>query len=107
MANERDAREVAAKFLAAIESGRKERISAAFSLGGSKARGFFSDVLDALTLLLQQRAREAVERGDRRAALRALDGVDAVERAKELAAGNVSPQLLGAALVQRIRGRAA
>jgi DNA polymerase-3 subunit delta' len=102
-----DARQAAAAFLAALESGRQERISAAFSLGGSKARGFFSEVLDALTLLLHQRARDAVERGDRPAALRALEGVDAVERAKELAAGNVSPQLLGAALIQHIRGRAA
>ena len=102
-----DAREAAAAFLAALESGRQERISAAFALGGSKARGFFSEVLDALSLLLHQRAREAVARGDRRAALRAIDGVDAVERAKELAAGNVSPQLLGAALLQRMRARAA
>lgn len=102
-----DAHEAAAAFLAALDSGRQERISAAFVLGGSKARGFFSDVLDALTLLLHQRAREAVARGDRRGALQAIDGVDAVERTRELAAGNVSPQLLGAALLQRMRGRAA
>ena len=102
-----DAHEAATAFLAALDSGRQERINAAFTLGGSKARGFFSEVLDALTLLLHQRAREAVARGDRRDAMRAIDGVDAVERTKELASGNVSPQLLGAALLQRMRGRAA
>ena len=102
-----DAHEAAAAFLAALDSGRQERITAAFALGGSKARGFFSEVLDALTLLLHQRAREALARGDRHGAMRAIDGVEAVERAKALAAGNVSPQLLGAALIQRMRGRAA
>jgi DNA polymerase-3 subunit delta' len=102
-----DAHEAAAAFLAALDSGRQERIAAAFALGGSKARGFFSEVLDALTLLLHQRAREAVRRGDRRGAMRAIEGVEAVERTKELAAGNVNPQLLGAALLQRMRGRAA
>jgi DNA polymerase-3 subunit delta' len=102
-----DAHEAAAAFLAALDSGRQERMSAAFALGGSKARGFFTEVLDALTLLLHQRARDAVARGDRRGAMRAIDGVDAVERAKELASGNVSPQLLGAALLQKMRGRAA
>lgn len=102
-----DARDAAEAFLAALESGRQERVSAAFTLGGSKARGFFSEVLDALTLLLHQRAQDAVARGDRRGALRAIDGVDAVERAKTLAAGNVNPQLIGAALIQRMRGRAA
>jgi DNA polymerase-3 subunit delta' len=102
-----DAHEAAAAFLAALDSGRQERITAAFALGGSKARGFFSEVLDALTLLLHQRAREAVRRGDRRGAMRAIEDVEAVERTKELAAGNVNPQLLGAALLQRMRGRAA
>jgi len=102
-----DAHETAAAFLAALDAGRQERIAAAFALGGSRARGFFTEVLDALTLLLHQRAREAVARGDRRAALRAMDGVDAVERAKELAAGNVNPQLLGAALLRDMKGRAA
>jgi DNA polymerase-3 subunit delta' len=102
-----DAREAAAAFLAALDSGRQERIGAAFALGGSKARGFFTEVLDALTLLLHQRARDAIARGDRRGAMRAIEGVDAVERAKGLASGNVSPQLIGAALMQNMRGSAA
>jgi DNA polymerase-3 subunit delta' len=102
-----DAREAAAAFLAALDSGRQERITAAFALGGSKARGFFTEVLDALTLLLHQRARDAIARGDRRGAMQAIESVDAVERAKGLASGNISPQLIGAALLQKMRGRAA
>jgi DNA polymerase-3 subunit delta' len=102
-----DAHAAAMTLLAALEGGRQEQIGAAFALGGSRARGFFTEVLDALSLLLHQRARDAVARGDRRGALRAIKAVDAVERAKELAAGNVSPQLLGAALLKQMRGRAA
>lgn len=102
-----DAHAAAANILAAVDAGRKEQLGAAFALGGSRARGFFTDVLDALTLLLHQRARESVARSDRRGALRAIESVNAVERVKELAAGNVSPQLLGAALMKQMRGRAA
>jgi DNA polymerase-3 subunit delta' len=102
-----DAHDAAASFLSALDSGRRENIAAAFALGGSKARGFFSDMLEALTTLLHQRVRDAVASGDRRAALRAMEGVDAVERAKALATGNVSPQLIGAALARRLGGRAA
>lgn len=97
-----DARAAAAKLLDAATAGRQDQISAAFAMGGSRARGFFSDVLDALALLLHQRARESVARGDRRGAISAIDAVDAVERAKELAAGNVSPQLLGASLMKQL-----
>ena len=102
-----DAHAVATTLLAALDAGRQEQIGAAFALGGSRARGFFTEVLDALSLLLNQRARDAVARGDRRDALRAIKAVDAVERAKEMAAGNVSPQLLGVALLKQMRGRAA
>jgi DNA polymerase-3 subunit delta' len=97
-----DAHAAAASFLAALDSGRRENIAAAFALGGSKARGFFSDMLDALLSLLHQRLRDAVASGDRRAALRAMEGVDAVERARTLATGNVSPQLIGASLARRL-----
>lgn len=102
-----DAHAAAANLLAAVDSGRQEQLGAAFALGGSRARGFFTEVLDALTHLLHQRAREAVSRSDRRDALRAIEAVDAVEKVKEMAAGNVSPQLLGAALLKQMRGRAA
>lgn len=102
-----DAYSAALNFLSAASAGRPDQLRAAFSLGGSRARGFFSDMLDALTLLLHQRARESVARGDQRQAVRAIDALDAVERAKQLAAGNVNPQLLGASLMKQIAGRLA
>lgn len=70
--------------------------------GGSKARGAYSDALDALTVLLHQRARECVRRGDEAGALRAARAVDAVERASGRAAGNVNPQLVSAALLREL-----
>jgi hypothetical protein len=59
-------------------------------------------VLDALTALLYERARDSAERGDARGASAASRAIDAVESAKLRAAGNVSPQLLGASLVRQL-----
>ncbi len=98
----RQALEAARTLLTSLSAGRAERMRAVFLLGGSKARGFFSDVLDALTLLLRERALEAAERSDGRAAAAAARGIEVVERAKEKAAGNVSPQLLGASVVRQL-----
>lgn len=72
------------------------------SLGAAGARGAFSDVLDALTILLHERARASTARDDTRAALGATRAMDVVEGAKLRASGNVSPQLLGAALVREL-----
>ncbi len=93
---------VARAFLAAMRAPRAERMRAGIALGGSSARGFFSDVLDALTVLLHERARDAALRDERRAALVASRAIEAVESAKLRAAGNVSPQLLGAALAREL-----
>ncbi len=95
---------------AVLRGGRPERLRAAFMQGASKARGAFSDVLDALTVALRDVARDAsAPRGagdptprDERRALAASRGVDAVERAKLRAAGNVSPQLLTAELLREL-----
>ncbi|MGZ8414772.1 MAG: DNA polymerase III subunit [Gemmatirosa sp.] len=93
-----------------LQGGRPERLRAAFMQGASKARGAFSDVLDALTVALRDVARDAsaprsaadsTPRDERRA-LAASRGVDAVERAKLRAAGNVSPQLLTAELLREL-----
>jgi DNA polymerase-3 subunit delta' len=102
-AESRQAAEAARALLGSIAGGRADRMRAVFGLGGSRARGFFSDVLDALTLELRERARQAAERSDLTTAAAAARGIDAVERAKEKAAGNVSPQLLGASLVRQLR----
>jgi len=89
-------------FLAAADAGREQRLRAAFSAGTSKARGAFSDQLDALTVLLHERARDAAARGDERAARRAVKAVPAVEEAKRAADGNANPQLVMARLLDRI-----
>lgn len=67
--------------------------------GSTRSRGPFSDMLDALTVVLHASARAAVDRGDNRSALAASRAMDAVETAKLRADGNVSPQLIGASLL--------
>lgn len=76
----------------------------ALAQGATGARGKFSDVLDALTVLLHERARAAAESSDQRAALGAARAMDAVEEAKAMASGNVNPQLLTASLVRTMSG---
>jgi DNA polymerase-3 subunit delta' len=99
-ASQSDALAVARALLAAASAEHAERLRATFALGGSKSRGFFSDVLDALTLLLHERARAAAVKRDARAAVAAARAIRTVEDAKMHAGGNVSPQLLGAALLR-------
>jgi DNA polymerase III subunit delta' len=81
---------------------RGTRLRVAMSQGGFGARGKFSDMLDALTVLLNERARSAAKRGNERQASGAARAVDIVEEAKELASGNVNPQLVAASLLHRI-----
>jgi DNA polymerase-3 subunit delta' len=78
-----------------------ERLRLAFVQGSSRARGGFAQMLDALTVVLHDRVREAAERGDP-AAASAAKALEAVERAKALASGNVNPQLVSAALMRDI-----
>lgn len=88
---------------------RRDRAAAlrlSFQQGVSRARGRFSDVLDALATLLHARARDAVARADAAGAMRAARGVEAIERAKELAAGNVSPNLVTVRLLAELSGAA-
>ena len=68
----------------------------------SKARGAFSTSLDALTTLLHERARAAVERGNAHGARAAARALDAVEEAKERATGNVNPQLITSELLRQL-----
>ncbi|HEY9229670.1 MAG TPA: hypothetical protein VIP11_23675, partial [Gemmatimonadaceae bacterium] len=87
---------------AAAATDRGARMRVALMQGGSGARGRFSDTLDALTELLHERARSATMSGNERLATGAARAIEAVERAKELAYGNVSPQLLAASLLQQL-----
>ena len=75
---------------------------AAFVQGSAKARGQFVDVLDAMTVLLHERSRDAARAGDDHAAAAAAHAVRYVEEAKRSAEGNVSPQLLAAHLLGQL-----
>jgi DNA polymerase-3 subunit delta' len=87
---------------AATAPDRGTRMRTALAQGASGARGKFSDTLDALTVVLHQRARSAAIKGNEAAALGAARAIGAVEHAKELAYGNVNPQLVAASLLKRI-----
>ena len=85
---------------AAVAADRAARYRLAFSQGGTRARGSFSDTLDALEWLLHERLRTATRAGDDVAAVGAARSLTAVEAAKERAEGNVSPQLVSASLLR-------
>ena len=85
---------------AAVAPDRAARYRLAFLQGGTRARGSFSDTLDALEWLLHERLRTATRAGDDVAAVGAARSLTAVEAAKERAEGNVSPQLVSASLLR-------
>jgi DNA polymerase-3 subunit delta' len=95
---------------AVLRGGRTEQLRAAFMQGAARARGAYSDVLDALTVRLRDLARDASAPltpsdpapRDPARALAASRAMDAVERAKGRAGGNVSPQLVTAELLREL-----
>lgn len=87
---------------AATRGDRGDRMRVAFVQGSAKARGEFSDALDALTMLLHDRSRQAAARSDASTALSAARAVQVVERAKEHAAGNANPQLVTFTLLREL-----
>ena len=98
----RDALESARRLLeAALSPSAAARYEAAWHQGISGARGVFSDTLDALTVALAERAREAASGGHALAAA-AARAMEAVEIAKERTLTNVNPQLITARLVRDI-----
>ncbi len=78
------------------------RFRASLGVGGKGARGRFSDTLDAMTALLHDRARSAARDGRDDEARGVATAVAVVEEIKELATGNVNPQLLTASLLRRL-----
>jgi DNA polymerase-3 subunit delta' len=84
---------------------RREQMRVALGQGSAKARGAFSTSLDALTVLLHDRARAALQRGNADAASAASRALDDVEQAKERASGNVNPQLITSELLRRLEDR--
>jgi DNA polymerase-3 subunit delta' len=95
-----EAHALATQMLSAARTGDAERFQLGLAFGSSKARGFFSDVLDALTAALHDRARERAAIGDDEGARRAAMAVHVVEEAKFRASGNVNPQLIGSAILR-------
>jgi len=84
----------------ATPAGAAERMKAAARQGVAGARGAFTDTLDALTVMLGLRVRQLVAEGRHPEARRAAGAMSLIEQAKLRARGNVSPQLLGASLLQ-------
>jgi DNA polymerase-3 subunit delta' len=66
----------------------------AYVQGSAKARGPFTDALDALSELLHQRARDATDAGDARTAANCSRAMVHVEEAKRDADRNAVPQLV-------------
>jgi DNA polymerase-3 subunit delta' len=95
--------ENARRLLSAVDGTGAARYETAWAQASSKARGSFADALDALTMLLHERARTSVRRSADGAALGATRAVEAVELAKERVASNVSPQLITANLVRELQ----
>ena len=89
-------------FEAGLRGDRSERMRVALVQGGSKARAGFSDSLDALTVLLRDRTRDAITRSDEPAAAGAARAIGAVEQAKQEADGNANPQLVTATLLRAL-----
>jgi DNA polymerase-3 subunit delta' len=97
----REARLQAQRLLdAATSRDRAAGYRASLTQGAARARGSFSDTLDALEVLLHHRVEESVRSGNGSLASGAAKALEAVERTKEQAAGNVNPQLLTAALLR-------
>jgi DNA polymerase-3 subunit delta' len=79
---------------AALDPDPSLRYEAVFTQSVSGARGAFSDTLDALTLVLAERTRDAVRTENSTRARALTRAIDAVETAKDQADGNVNPQLV-------------
>ena len=93
-----------AALLPSTPAGTADRIKAAARQGVAGARGAFTDMLDALTVLLHERAKQLVASGHEQDARRTSIALIDVEQAKQKAQGNVSPQLLSASLLGALHG---
>jgi DNA polymerase-3 subunit delta' len=93
--------ELAERMLGSLEKGSK-RYEVAWQQASSKARGSFADALDALSVALHGRARDAASRGADRQALAASRAMDAIEVAKERITTNVNPQLITVNLLREL-----
>jgi DNA polymerase-3 subunit delta' len=90
--------------LAAADGGRETMLKAAIGAGSAKARGAFRETLDALLVLLRERARAATTSGDVATAMRALRAIPVVEEAKTATEVNAIPQLLALDVMRAVAG---
>jgi len=87
---------------AALAPNTSVRHAATLAIGGSCARGSFTDTLDAMLVLIGERIRSALHDSDDARALSATRAADAIGRARERASGNVNPQLITAQLLDEL-----
>lgn len=88
---------------AATDPSSAPLFSTSLSQGASSARGVFSDILESLVVVLNERVRDALEKQNDLLALRTSRAVEAVARAQQQADGNVNPQLITAKLLRELR----
>lgn len=100
----REAAGRARQLIAAADAGREAMLKAAFGAGSAKARGAFRETLDAVVVLLRERAKDATDTGDAAAAMRALRAIPAVETAKTATEVNAIPQLLALEVMRAVAG---
>jgi DNA polymerase III subunit delta' len=87
---------------AALAKNQSERYAAVMAVGGSGARGAFTDTLDAMLVLIGERMRAALHDSDEKRALGASRAADSVAKARTYAGGNVNPQLIAANLLREL-----
>ena len=93
---------VAREFLDAVSQGRAEWSLVVAKMSAARARGFFAETLDAMTVQLHQKLREAAVQLDARRAAAIARAIEALEDSKQLVDGNVNPQLLGASIAREV-----
>ncbi|MBC7789132.1 MAG: hypothetical protein H7Z74_04220 [Anaerolineae bacterium] len=92
----------AREFLDAVSQGRAEWSRAVAKMSAARARGFFADVLDAMTVQLHARLRGAAGRSDASRVTAIAHSIEHIEDAKVRVDGNVNPQLLGASIAREV-----
>jgi DNA polymerase-3 subunit delta' len=98
------ARVAAVKLLHASATRGADRYATALAQGSAGARGAFSDMLAELNVLLRERAESSLSVGDSDGAYAAARAAIAVTEAQARSDGNVSPQLITAALLDALDG---
>jgi len=84
-----------------VEAGPVRRYEVALGLQPFQARGGFTDMLDGLLEQLREQARTGGEAG------KVVEAIARVLEARDLAQGNVNPQLLAAVLADELGGEPA